>query len=95
MTVAANMDAMSKHLIAGDMKMSDNYQVITTNLPKVKEALRKEWPEELGYLIMRQLVGTEDNPPKPCCGDAFVIRDALILHGCIWSVDFYIRKMTK
>lgn len=72
-----------------------NYQVIATNLPKVKEALHKEWPEEFGYSIMRKLIGTEDNPPQSCDGDAFVIRDALISHGCVWSTDFYIRKTTK
>jgi hypothetical protein len=72
-----------------------NYQVIATNLIKVEKALREEWPEELGYLIMRKLIGTEDNLPQSCDGDAFVIRDALISYGCVWSVDFYIKKIIK
>jgi len=70
----------------------DSYQVIAINLSKVEEALHQEWPELMGYMIMRQLIGTVDNPPRFCSGDAFVIKDALIAHDCVWAVDFYLRK---
>lgn len=71
------------------------YQVIATNLSKVEEALHKEWDTDVGYSIMRNLVGTENDPPKSCYGDAFVIRDALINHGCVFSVDFYIKRLKE
>lgn len=72
-----------------------DYQVIAKNLPKVEQSLHKEWSLEPGYSIMRQFIGTEDNPPQSCDGDAFVIKDALESYGCIWGVDFYIRRTTK
>lgn len=70
----------------------NDYQVIAINLKRAKEALHQEWPERLDYIIMRQFVGTEDNPPRSCTGDALVLEDVLISHGCIWEKDFYIRK---
>ena len=73
--------------------MQNRYMVIALNLDKVERALKKEWPDKHAYSIMRQFVGTEKNPPKLCFGDALVIRDVLILHGCVFFIDFYIKKI--
>jgi len=55
--------------------------------PEPREYILKEWGP-----ILARLIGTEESLPKPCEGDAFVIRDSLFEAGFTWGRDFYIRK---
>lgn len=71
------------------------YRLLSKNDAKVHEAICKEWPGELGQAIMSALVGWSEEGGKVMDGDAFVLRDALLEHGCVWGTDFYIRKVEE
>jgi len=72
------------------------YKVISKNDVAVFWAMRQEWPDDPGYHIMSSLVEAADGTGgKVVDGDAFVIRDVLLKHGCKWGKDFYIQKIEE
>lgn len=76
--------------------MAGRYYVIdNTTDQHLAQEVRKNYLDDMGggdCSIMAHLVGTEDDLPKSCDGDAFVLRDWLVERGYQWSRDFYIRR---
>ena len=68
--------------------MPGRYYVIdNTGGSRLRERIAEDY-----HPIMANLIGTEDDLPKSCDGDAFVLRDWLVERGYEWGRDFYIRK---